>query len=59
MDFKARDSGANVAARDCRCGSDRRVQTVFIDHPERRVQERRNTRLQAFLWSSGQLGLRA
>lgn len=56
--YESKDSGTNVVARDCRCGSDRRMRTEGFVYPERRVQERRNTQLQAYLWSSGQSGLR-
>jgi hypothetical protein len=59
MDYKTNNVSEDVAARDVRCGLDRRMDNQPINHPERRLQERRKTPLQAFLWVSGRHRLRA
>ena len=59
MDYRLNILHVDVAARDARCGSDRRVESLPFVHRERRLQERRKTPLQAFLWASGQRKLRA
>jgi hypothetical protein len=59
MGYKTKIVSEDAAARDGRCGSDRRVDNQLIVHPERRLRERRNTPLQAFLWASSRHRLRA
>ena len=59
MGYKTNFVSEDVAARDERCGSDRRVDNQPFVYPERRLQERRKTPLQAFLWASGRHRLRA
>ena len=45
MDYKIKIVSEDAAARDGRCGLDRRKDNQPIIHPERRLQERRKTPL--------------